>query len=47
MTLIFFIYPVPKGSEENQFAPFRVGVNKLIFNDTVILGIKTDNQKDQ
>jgi hypothetical protein len=30
-SLIFFDYPDPKGSEENQFTPFRDGVNKLIF----------------
>ena len=29
--LIFFVYPVPRGSEENQFTPFGVGVDKLIF----------------
>jgi hypothetical protein len=29
--LIFFVYPDPKGSEENQFTPFGAGVNKLIF----------------
>lgn len=29
--LIFFIYPIPKGSEENQFPPFRAGALKLIF----------------
>jgi hypothetical protein len=29
--LIFFVYPSPKGSEENQFTPLGVGVNKLIF----------------
>jgi len=30
--LIFFVYPAPKGSEENQFtAARRHGVNKLIF----------------
>jgi len=23
--------PIPKGCAENQFAPFRVGVKKLIF----------------
>jgi hypothetical protein len=31
MSLIFFVYPDPKGSEENQFTPPGVGVNKLIF----------------
>jgi hypothetical protein len=31
MVLIFFVYPVPKGSEENQFTPLGDGVNKLIF----------------
>jgi hypothetical protein len=30
-SLIFFVYPSPKGSEENQFTPLGVGVNKLIF----------------
>jgi hypothetical protein len=29
--LIFFVYPDPKGSEENQFTPPGDGVNKLIF----------------
>jgi hypothetical protein len=27
----FFVYPDPKGSEENQFTPLGDGVNKLIF----------------
>jgi hypothetical protein len=30
-SLIFFVYPDPKGSEENQFTPLGDGVNKLIF----------------
>ena len=30
-SLIFFVYPDPKGSEENQFTPPGDGVNKLIF----------------
>jgi len=30
-SLIFFVYPDPKGSEENQFTPLGAGVNKLIF----------------
>jgi hypothetical protein len=29
--LIFFVYPGPMGSEENQFTPLGDGVNKLIF----------------
>ena len=29
--LIFFIYPIPKGSEENQFAPFRVRGEQIDF----------------
>jgi len=29
--LIFFVYPFPMGSEENQFTPLGAGVNKLIF----------------
>jgi hypothetical protein len=29
--LIVSEYPVPKGSIANQFAPFRDGVNELIF----------------
>ncbi len=29
--LIFFVYPDPMGSEENQFTPLGAGVNKLIF----------------
>jgi hypothetical protein len=28
--LIFFVYPGPMGSEENQFTPLGDGVNKLI-----------------
>ena len=35
-SLIFFVYPDPKGSEENQFTPFGDGVNKLIFKRFVI-----------
>jgi hypothetical protein len=31
ISLIFFVYPYPKGSEENQFTPLGVGVIKLIF----------------
>ena len=34
--LIFFVYPDPKGSEENQFTPLGDGVNKLIFKHFVI-----------
>jgi len=34
--LIFFVYPGPKGSEENQFTPLGDGVNKLIFKRFVI-----------
>jgi hypothetical protein len=30
-SLIFFVYPDPTGSEENQFTPLGAGVNKLIF----------------
>jgi hypothetical protein len=30
-SLIFFVHPGPKGSEENQFTPLGVGVDKLIF----------------
>jgi len=30
-SLIFFVYPDPMGSEENQFTPLGAGVNKLIF----------------
>jgi hypothetical protein len=29
--LIFFVYPGPRRSEENQFTPLGAGVNKLIF----------------
>jgi len=29
--MIFFVYPDPRGSEENQFTPPGEGVNKLIF----------------
>jgi hypothetical protein len=32
-SLIFFVYPDPKGSEENQFAPPGAGVTKLIFQE--------------
>jgi len=35
--LIFFVYPVPKGSEENQSAHLENGVNKLIFKRFRIL----------
>jgi hypothetical protein len=31
ISLIFFYYPGPRGSEENQFTPLGDGVNKLIF----------------
>jgi len=34
--LIFFFYPGPMGSEENQFTPLGVGVNKLIFKQFAI-----------
>jgi hypothetical protein len=35
-SLIFFVYPGPKGSEENQFtAALRHGVNKLIFKRSI------------
>jgi hypothetical protein len=30
-SLIFFVYPDPRGSEENQFTPLGDGVTKLIF----------------
>ena len=36
-SLIFFVYPGPKGSEENQFTPLGDGVNKLIFKRSIIL----------
>ena len=35
-SLIFFVYPGPMGSEENQFTPLGDGVNKLIFKRFVI-----------
>ena len=35
-SLIFFVYPGPMGSEENQFTPLGVGVNKLIFKRFLI-----------
>ncbi len=35
-TLIFFVYPDPMGSEENQFTPLGAGVNKLIFKHFAI-----------
>lgn len=28
--LIVPVYPSPKGSRDNQFAPFRVGVNEFL-----------------
>jgi len=31
ISLIFFDYPGPMGSEENQFTPLGDGVKKLIF----------------
>jgi len=31
ISLIFFVDPGPKGSEENQFTPPGDGVKKLIF----------------
>jgi hypothetical protein len=34
--LIFFVYPGPEGSEENQFTPLGEGVNKLIFKRVAI-----------
>lgn len=37
--LIIAVYSSPKGSRDNQFAPFRVGVNELIFR------IEEKNQK--
>jgi len=37
ISLIFFVYPDPKGSEENQFTPLGVGVKKLIFKLSKIL----------
>lgn len=43
MILIFFIYPVPKGSEENQVAPFSVRGKQIDFlDDIALLGIKAD-----
>jgi hypothetical protein len=36
-SLIFFVYPNPIGSEENQFTPLGDGVNKLIFKRFWIL----------
>jgi len=36
-SLIFFVYPDPMGSEENQFTPLGAGVNKLIFKRFYIL----------
>jgi hypothetical protein len=35
-SLIFFFYPDPEGSEENQFTPLGDGVNSLIFERFVI-----------
>jgi len=44
--LIFPVHPGPKGCRKNQFAPFRGGVNELIFNtETYDIGIYTDNHK--
>ena len=36
-SLIFFVYPDPTGSEENQFTPLVAGVNKLNFKRFLIL----------
>ena len=40
-SLIFFVYPDPKGSEENQFTPLGAGVNKLIFKRFWILHVSS------
>jgi hypothetical protein len=32
--LIFFVYPDPRGCEENQFTPLGAGVNKLILTSS-------------
>jgi len=37
LLLIFFVYPDPMGSEENQFTPLGDGVNKLIFKRSINL----------
>jgi len=37
--LIFFVYPDPRGSEENQFTPLGDGVNKLIFKRFWVLTV--------
>ncbi len=37
--LIFFVYPDPKGSEENQFTPLGAGVNKLIFKRLTVSNV--------
>jgi len=34
--MIFFVYPGPRRSEENQFTPLGDGVDKLIFKRFVI-----------
>jgi len=40
-SLIFFVYPDPMGSEENQFTPLGAGVNKLIFKQ-IKMGVDTN-----
>ncbi len=41
--LIILDHPCPKGSKDNQFAPFRVGVNELIVSIIFsLLGKPTD-----
>jgi len=43
--LIFFVYPGPKGSEENQFTPLGDGVNKLIFKRFVVINMRINPAK--
>ena len=45
--LILPEYPSPEGSRNNQFAPFRGGVNELIFSTKKHLGTNTDNHKKE
>ena len=38
------VYPSPEGSRNNQFAPFRIGVNELILSIILQSGILPDTQ---
>jgi len=46
--LISFLYPIPKGCKENQFAPFRVWGNQIDFQTIgTYLGKQTDKHIKQ